>query len=190
MAYLYRHIRLDKNEPFYIGIGSDKNYARSRVKKRNNLWHKIANKTNYEIEIILDDLSWKDACNKEKEFIKLYGKKCDNTGILTNLTDGGEGIFGFKFSDDSRKKLSISQRNKKPISEETRIKMRNATLSRDSGLTLRGKKQSQETRLKRSKSLTGVKKIKFTCPHCNLFGGGGAMKQWHFDNCKHKKNAN
>ena len=23
MAYIYRHIRLDKNEPFYIGIGSD-----------------------------------------------------------------------------------------------------------------------------------------------------------------------
>lgn len=28
MAYLYRHIRLDKNEPFYIGIGSDSNYNR------------------------------------------------------------------------------------------------------------------------------------------------------------------
>ena len=23
MAYVYRHIRLDKNEPFYIGIGKD-----------------------------------------------------------------------------------------------------------------------------------------------------------------------
>jgi len=23
MAYLYRHIRLDNNEPFYIGIGND-----------------------------------------------------------------------------------------------------------------------------------------------------------------------
>ena len=30
MAYVYRHIRLDKNEPFYIGIGSDANYSRSR----------------------------------------------------------------------------------------------------------------------------------------------------------------
>ena len=24
MAYLYRHIRLDKNVPFYVGIGDDK----------------------------------------------------------------------------------------------------------------------------------------------------------------------
>jgi len=30
MCYVYRHIRLDKNEPFYIGIGSDFNYQRSR----------------------------------------------------------------------------------------------------------------------------------------------------------------
>jgi hypothetical protein len=30
MAYLYRHIRHDKNEPFYIGIGSDNNYKRSK----------------------------------------------------------------------------------------------------------------------------------------------------------------
>ena len=31
MAYLYRHIRLDKNEPFYIGIGSNElnNYKRA-----------------------------------------------------------------------------------------------------------------------------------------------------------------
>jgi hypothetical protein len=29
MAYVYRHIRLDKNEPFYIGIGSDSSFARA-----------------------------------------------------------------------------------------------------------------------------------------------------------------
>jgi hypothetical protein len=27
--YVYRHIRLDKNEPFYIGIKNKKNYARA-----------------------------------------------------------------------------------------------------------------------------------------------------------------
>ena len=31
MAYLYRHIRLDKNEPFYIGIGSDTNFKRANL---------------------------------------------------------------------------------------------------------------------------------------------------------------
>lgn len=27
--YVYRHIRLDKNEPFYIDIGCKKQYARA-----------------------------------------------------------------------------------------------------------------------------------------------------------------
>ena len=26
-----------------------------------------------------------------------------------------------------------------------------------------------------------------TCPHCGKQGGGGSMKRWHFDNCKHNK---
>jgi hypothetical protein len=33
MAYVYRHIRLDKNEPFYIGVGSDSNYSRAFTKR-------------------------------------------------------------------------------------------------------------------------------------------------------------
>ena len=34
MAYLYRHIREDKNEPFYIGIGSDSTYKRANQTKK------------------------------------------------------------------------------------------------------------------------------------------------------------
>ena len=44
MAYLYRHIRSDKNVPFYIGIGIDSNYYRAKSKKsRNDHWNKIVN---------------------------------------------------------------------------------------------------------------------------------------------------
>lgn len=43
MAYVYRRIRLDKNEPFYIGIGTDtKNYKRANVRSlRNRVWKNI-----------------------------------------------------------------------------------------------------------------------------------------------------
>lgn len=36
MAVVYRHIRLDKNEPFYIGIGNEKSkaYVTKLVKKQ------------------------------------------------------------------------------------------------------------------------------------------------------------
>jgi hypothetical protein len=99
MAYVYRHIRLDKNEPFYIGIGSDKTYKRANARykgDRNEIWYKIVAKTKFEVEIIFDNVDWGFACEKEKEFIALYGKKCNGTGILANLTDGGEGVVGVK----------------------------------------------------------------------------------------------
>lgn len=75
MAYLYRHIRLDKNEPFYIGIGSDCNFQRAYDKNsRNKYWNNIS-ANGYEVEILINDISWEEACIKEKEFISLYGRK-------------------------------------------------------------------------------------------------------------------
>jgi hypothetical protein len=112
MAYLYRHIRLDNNEPFYIGISAtDDNYARAYDKshkhRRNKLWQNITNKTDFEVEILLDNLTHEESCEKEKEFIKLYGRKDLGTGTLCNYTDGGdEGTLGRKYiySDEHRKK--------------------------------------------------------------------------------------
>jgi hypothetical protein len=108
MAYVYRHIRLDKNEPFYIGIGSDLTYNRAyEIKKdrRNIVWSRIASKSEIEVEIMLDGLSWDNACEKEIEFIKLYGRK-DGGGILANLTDGGDGTLGLIVSEKTRKENS------------------------------------------------------------------------------------
>ena len=97
--YLYRHIRLDKNEPFYIGIGTKnkliKNpYFRSISKyDRNKIWQKITFKTKYEVEILLESNNYNFIKEKEIEFIKLYGRKDLNTGILCNMTDGGNGLI-------------------------------------------------------------------------------------------------
>ena len=115
MAYVYRHIRLDKNEPFYIGIGSDNNgkYKRAfdnKSNRRNDIWNKIIFKTEYRVEILLDDLTWEEACEKEIEFIKLYGRKNLYNGTLSNLTDGGDGTLNYIVSEETkdllRKKMS------------------------------------------------------------------------------------
>lgn len=108
MAYVYRHIRLDKNEPFYIGIGSDKTYYRANKKSQRNMhWNRIVAKTNYEVEIMLDNLTWDEACEKEKEFIKLY-KRNNYGGILANITEGGDGVIGMIVSNETKNKLSNS----------------------------------------------------------------------------------
>ena len=71
MAYVYRHIRLDKNEPFYIGIGSDMTNKRANEKaRRSKFWKKIVAKTDYEIEILFDDIvSFLLRCHICNEFV-------------------------------------------------------------------------------------------------------------------------
>jgi hypothetical protein len=108
MAYLYRHIREDKNEPFYIGIGSGSTYKRAnqaKKERRNNIWNKIVSKTLYKVEILFDDLTWEEACEKEKEFIALYGRIDNGTGLLANMTNGGDGSLGIIKSEQTISKL-------------------------------------------------------------------------------------
>jgi hypothetical protein len=139
--YVYRHVRLDKNEPFYIGIGNKKNYARAYENKpdrRNVVWRKIFNKTNIEIEIIIEGLTKHQASKKEQEFIMLYGRRDLGTGILCNMTDGGDGIWNCKRSEETKEKL-----------RQSKLGDKNPNF---------GKSPSEETRLKRSKSLTGQKR--------------------------------
>jgi hypothetical protein len=146
MAYVYRHIRLDTNQPFYIGIGSDDKYNRAYQKRsRNQYWKSIVSNTNYKVEIIFENLNWEDACKKEIEFISLYGRKDLHKGILCNQTNGGDGVVGHSkevlkkiseankgriswnkgksniYSEEKLKHLSEVHKN---ISEETRNKMR------------------------------------------------------------------
>lgn len=105
MAYVYRHIRHDKNQPFYIGIGRTP-YRHTAKQNRNGIWQKIASRTSYEVEIIFDDVSWDFACKKEIEFIKLYGRINIGTGTLANMTDGGDGNLGLKHSKEAIEKIS------------------------------------------------------------------------------------
>ena len=100
MAVLYRHIRIDKNEPFYIGIGDKENRAYSQ-RSRNRFWKNIA-KQGYEVEILFKDLTWEQACEKEKEFITLYGRRDLKAGTLVNLTDGGEGTLGYRHKEETK----------------------------------------------------------------------------------------
>jgi hypothetical protein len=95
MAYVYTYTRLDKNEIFYVGIGSDSNYKRAKNKSlRTDYFKKIINKFECRLDIIFDNLTWEEACLKEIELISMYGRKDLGEGTLINFTDGGEGRKG------------------------------------------------------------------------------------------------
>lgn len=111
--YVYRHLRNDTGKPFYIGRGKKRNnrpwvsaeYERAFSKKgRSDYWYNIANKHGFEVEIMVDDLTFEECVDKEIELIKLYGKS-KNGGLLCNLSDGGEGNKNVVISDVVKKKL-------------------------------------------------------------------------------------
>jgi hypothetical protein len=97
MAYVYRHIRLDTNQPFYIGVGlTDDNFFRARqASKRNKHWKNIANKSSFRVDILFSEIPADEALKKEIEFISIY-KRIEDGGTLCNVTLGGEGTLGVK----------------------------------------------------------------------------------------------
>ena len=148
--YVYQHIRLDKNEPFYIGIGNKKNYLRAfefSKDKRNEMWWKIYNKTTIKVEIVYINLSKQDASIKEQELIKKYGRKNLNEGSLCNMTDGGDGIWNCKRSEETKLKL----REQKIGSKNPQFgKKQSAELIEKRFKNIRGSKRSEATKIKQS----------------------------------------
>jgi hypothetical protein len=139
--YVYQHIRKDKNEIFYVGIGNKKNFLRAyefRKDKRNKIWWNIFNKTTIEVEILFNNLTKEDVSLKEKELIKKYGRIDLNEGTLCNMTDGGDGIWNCKRNEVTKKILSEQKKG--------------------SNNPQYGKKQSPELIEKRFKNIIGVKR--------------------------------
>ena len=124
--FVYRHIRLDTNEVFYIGIGRKienynsfkSEYRRAFATRRNRQWSNIINKTDFDIEIVFESNDHDIIKQKEIEFIKLYGRS--------------EGTWGYKFTQEQLEKLSKSHKSERPYrrgikhSEEAKIRMSNS----------------------------------------------------------------
>ena len=125
--YLYRHVRLDTNEVFYVGIGTKRKhvkyfksykyeyYRAYRISLKKSFWNNIVNKTKYEIEILLESDDYDFIKQKEIEFIKLYGRRNLGLGPLVNLTDGGEGTSGYIMTEEQINKGQKSWKRKEGI---------------------------------------------------------------------------
>lgn len=142
MAVVYRHRRKDNLEIFYVGIG--KNLRRPyRKDERSRWWRSIVNKVDYTVEILAEDLSWKDACELEVLLIKEYGRKDLREGLLCNMTDGGEGATGVSLSKEHKRKIGEAQKRLFPNGNLENLKKAWAST--------RGKRLSKERIAKISK---------------------------------------
>ena len=119
--YLYRHVRKDKNVPFYVGVGTKRkeNYFCESIQReferaysthrRSKFWQRIVNKTEYEVEIMLESTDYGFILEKEKEFVNLYGRRDLEKGPLCNLEDGGNQPLNRIITDEIRENMSKGQ---------------------------------------------------------------------------------
>ena len=82
--YVYAYLREDTLTPYYIGKGHDDRYKQKT--------HKVKIPTDsFRIVFLETNLTNLGACAIERRMIRWYGRKDLGTGILRNMTDGGEG---------------------------------------------------------------------------------------------------
>lgn len=101
--YVYVDFRGDDGKPFYVGKGSGK---RVKKEKRNPLHTNIKNKHGIIREVVFETNSEQESFEKEIQLIGELQTHIDHGNGGANFTLGGEGISGYKFTEEQREKSS------------------------------------------------------------------------------------
>jgi group I intron endonuclease len=119
--YTYAYLRQDRT-PYYIGKGSGKRiYSKQRGVN--------APKDKSRIIFLKKNLTEAEAFKHEVYMIAVLGRKNLGTGILRNLTNGGEGASGHVKSKEAKKKISEANTGK-IRTEEAKKKMSKAKIGK------------------------------------------------------------
>lgn len=129
--YVYAYIRSSNGTPYYIGKGKG-----NRAFKRHTSISVPKDKT--KIVFLETNLSEIGALAIERRMIRWWGRKDQNSGVLLNITDGGEGVSNP--SEETRKKISANRIYGGKVSDkmlETKIR-RGVPIGSTSEIALKG----------------------------------------------------
>jgi hypothetical protein len=130
MYYTYAYLREDKT-PYYIGKGKGKRVYNRKA----HLQHGIFVPIKENILFLKTNLNEEEALKHEKYMIFIFGRKCNNSGVLRNNLDEGGRVFLTEEQKQKRNeaiKLAYTK-------EEVREKIRK---------TSAGRKHSQQSKEK------------------------------------------
>ncbi len=86
--------------PFYVGIGNANRVA--KLERKNAFHANVVKKyPNWRREVLASMFTWEAAADLERDLIASLGRRDLKTGILVNLTDGGEGSLGIVRSEET-----------------------------------------------------------------------------------------
>lgn len=125
--YVYAHYKKGTDEIFYVGKG--KGNRAYDYHRRSDFWKKIKNKHGFDVKLIKIELSEYDALLLESKLIKKYGKIKDG-GLLCNLTDGFDGLSGFKHNEKTKLIMRDKAIGRKNITDNGRDKIRMSNKNR------------------------------------------------------------
>ena len=167
--YVYAYLRKSNNQPYYIGKGKGNRAYNGR--------HSVSiPKDKTKIVILESNLTNVGACATERRMIRWYGRKDNNTGILHNRTDAGEGAGGVLVKESTRE-LHRQKHLGKPKPTSSRPGILNPFYNKQH--TAETKHQQSLAKQGDNNPMFGRKQARITCLHCRKESSVNTFSRFH-----------
>lgn len=179
--YVYIYLRKQDLTPYYVGKG-----RRGRAYQTHNV--KVPQDKS-RIVFVATGLTEIGSIALERRLIRWYGRKDNHTGILRNLTDGGEGTSGYKHKDISKQLIGKAHKGK-VVNDSTRELLRAIRLANPTGGGFKNKGRpspfkGRKYTVEESQAHSVRQKNRFSRPEQRdkLFEMAAKSSQKRLDNC-------